>query len=139
MFTSSALHHQRLASATSVAVSNRTAAKTRRPLITAGDDGHGEVLIQELSTKRTTVIRTALQQRNTDEVDWNHKQGIKTYAYAAKGSEAFTIGFDSQASFGITNDIRLFGGFPLKNDTTFIVTDWANEERICSQHGFRVP
>jgi hypothetical protein len=110
-----------------VAVSNRTAATARRPLVTVNDDGHGEVLVQELSTRRTTVIRTVLQ-----------KQDVQTYAFAAKGSEAFTIGFDSQASFGITNDIRLFGGIPLKNDTTFIITDWANEERTCSQHGMTV-
>jgi len=45
------------------------------------------------------------------------------------------VGWDSQASFGVTNDIRLFGGKPLRDDITFQITDWASEVKLVSQYG----
>ena len=45
------------------------------------------------------------------------------------------VGWDSQASFEVTNHIRLFGNVPLRKDVTFKISDWASEENIISQYG----
>ena len=53
----------------------------------------------------------------------------------AMANGKYYIGWDSQASFGVTNNMALFGGRPLKNDITFKITDWANEVKIVSSYG----
>ena len=47
----------------------------------------------------------------------------------------YYVGWDSQASFGVTNNLDLFGGRPLKTDITFKITDWANETKLVSTYG----
>lgn len=96
----------------------------------------------EPGTRKTWAIPPGHELR--EEVDYVLSDGtrrvevMKTSKRVTRKDNAHSLSLDSQASFGITSDLALFGGIPLRNDVTFIVSDWANEERICTQHGMTV-
>ena len=63
------------------------------------------------------------------------------HSTASVGSDSVAthrLSNDTQASFGITNCLDLFGGVPLRTDVQFNVVDWAGEERIIRHHGMTV-
>ena len=141
IFSCSGVEHGRLCKSVGIEVTNRLAATKLKAC------KRSDVTLEQQGTRRTTTIRTAVgKTRRIGTGDGNtefyQETGTRrTFAYCASAGGSTgeqIIGFDSQASFGITNDIRLFGGVPLKDDTTFIITDWANEERTCSKHGMTV-
>ena len=78
-----------------------------------------------------SAITTSCSRAHTDEV-----VRVAINASTSRPSKGGRIlSLDTQASHGITNMLDLFGGVPLKNNLTFIICDWAQEERTCTQHG----
>jgi hypothetical protein len=57
---------------------------------------------------------------------------------SSKSTGTHELSNDTQASFGITNCLDLFGGIPLRTDVSFLVTDWAGDEREIHHHGMTV-
>jgi len=45
------------------------------------------------------------------------------------------LGFDTMASFGITNNLELFGKRRLSDNIEFRITSWANDTQLVKKHG----